>query len=364
MKQQKKIITSLGIAALSFGLAYAPIPLAKETVIVVTGTELAEPLQKIEAKFEQENPNINLELKLQGSQDIVNNFVDDKNDFKPTVLIPASAEFLDELQQRFIAQNKGEAFSETPRSIAKTLLVAIAWQERGKIIFPDNKFSWAKLEKAIQQGNWQKIGGKNDWGSFDLVITDPTRSNSGQIALNLWIKAKLGSDSNLENPKIESLFRTIKKSVYQPPRSTDILLQEFISRGANDADVGIVYESIALYRWQQAKANSDRSYQIYYLDPTVETTATAAIVKRDVSNSTVEAASKFIDFLALPEQQKIFIEYGFRSIDSSIELDSIPNSPWQQNVLGAEIDPSVKISAAPKTQTLAEIKKLWDRVDR
>jgi ABC-type molybdate transport system substrate-binding protein len=363
MKQSKKIVTSLTIAAISFILAYAPLPTVKKTVIVVSGTELSEPLQKLEEKFEQENSDINLEFKFQGSQDIVNNFVDEKNDFQPTVLIPASAEFLDDLEQRFASQNQGEAFLENPKAIAKTLLVAIAWEERGKILFPDNKFSWAKLEKAIELGKWQKIGGKSDWGSFDLVITDPTRSNSSQIALDLWIKAKLGDSNNLNNPAIEMLFSKIKKSVYQPPRSTDILLQEFISRGANDADLGIVYESIALYRWQQSKANSGTSYQIYYLDPTVETTATAAIINRNIDRSTAEAAKKFIDFLTASEQQKVFIEYGFRSIDNSLNPESIANSSWQQNVLGAQTKPQVKIISTPNNQTLGEIKRLWDRAD-
>jgi ABC-type molybdate transport system substrate-binding protein len=363
MKQPKKIITSLTIAAISFILAYAPLPTTKKTVIVVSGTELSEPLQKLEAKFEQENPDINLEFKFQGSQDIVNNFIDEKNDFQPTVLIPASAEFLDDLKQRFAAQNKGEAFLENPQAIAKTLLVAIAWQERGKILFPDDRFSWAKLERAIELRNWQKIGGKSEWGSFDLVITDPTRSNSSQIALYLWKKTKLGNSNDSDNPAIETLFRNIKKSVYQPPRSTDILLQEFISRGTNDADIGIVYESIALYRWQQSKANSNESYQIYYLDPTVETIATAAIVDRNIDRSTAEAAKKFIEFLTASEQQKVFIEYGFRSIDNNLNLESIANSPWQQNTLGGQTKPQVKITSTPNTQTLGEIKRLWDRAD-
>lgn len=69
-------------------------------------------------------------------------------------------------------------------------------------------------------------------------------------------------------------------AVYQPPRSTDILLQEFIARGPNDADVAMVYESIALHRWQQSAQGQRESYQIYYLNPTIETVATGAIVSR------------------------------------------------------------------------------------
>ena len=83
---RNRTITSVAIALAAIGLAYAPIPGLQQTVVVVSGTELQAPLQQLEAKFEWENPTIKLELKFQGSQDIVNNYIDKKNDFKPTVL--------------------------------------------------------------------------------------------------------------------------------------------------------------------------------------------------------------------------------------------------------------------------------------
>jgi hypothetical protein len=43
----------------------------------------------------------------------------------------------------------------------------------------------------------------------------------------------------------------IKRSEYQPARSSDILLQEFVAKGVNEADIATDYESIALSRWGQ-----------------------------------------------------------------------------------------------------------------
>lgn len=358
--------TSIAIILAASGLAYASLPGLQRTVIVVSGTELQAPLQQLEAQFEQENPDIKLELKFQGSQDIVNNYIDRKHDFKPTVLIPANSEFLNELSQRYSAQNNSDPFSDPPQAIAKTLLVGIAWQDRGKVLFPNGRFSWQQLEQAMQAGQWQAIGGQSDWGSFDFVTTDPTRSNSGQVTLGLWVLSKLGggnpNSANFNNPAIESLFSTVKRSVYQPPRSTDILLQEFIARGPNDADVATVYESIALSRWQQSAKNQGKPYQIYYLDPTIETVATAAIVRQDVDTATANAARKFISFLTEPEQQKVFVQYGFRPV-SSIKLQSITNSPWGQNIPGAEVNPAVKTVPVLKEQVLGEIQRLWQRVN-
>ncbi|QSJ21129.1 substrate-binding domain-containing protein [Nostoc sp. UHCC 0702] len=362
--KSRRYATSVAIILAALGLTYAPIPGLQQTVVIVSGTELQEPLQALEAKFEQTNPNIKLELKFQGSQDMVNKYIDQKNDFKPAILIPANGVILTELSDRLTTTNNSEPFYDSPRPVAKTMLVGIAWPERGKVLFPDNRFQWSRIEQAMQAGNWEKIGGSSNWGSFDFVTTDPTRSNSGQMTLNLWTQSKLGetvTNNSFNNASVQLLFSLIKKSVYQPPRSTDILLQEFIARGTNDADVATVYESIALHRWQQSKANSGKPYQIYYLNPTIESTATAVIMRRDINSGTANAARKFLDFLTQPEQQTVLVQYGFRSVNNAVDLKAVPNSLWNQNISGAEVKPNVQILPPPNAATTEEIQRLWQR---
>jgi ABC-type molybdate transport system substrate-binding protein len=365
-QKQKNLIVSIGISLFSIALAIAPIPFLTKKIVIVSGSELQEPLQALQEKFKQAHPDIQLELKFQGSQDIVNRYIDNKNDFTPTVLIPANAESLKELQTRWLSQNGNEAFYDQPKAISKTMLVGISWAERGKVLFPKGSFDWNRVEMAMQAGNWQAIGGNPSWGSFDFVTTDPTRSNSGQLTLSLWAQSKLGTTptaSNLASPNINSLFGLVKRSVYQPPSSTDTLLKEFITRGPNDADVGIVYESVALYRWQQSAASQGKPYQIYYFSPTVETISTAAIAKRNIDNNQADAARKFIDFLGQSEQQAVFVQYGFRPINNSLDLKSVPNSPWNQNIAGAEVKPNVQAIASPTNEVLSEIKRLWERAN-
>ena len=360
-----RIIASLGIILASLGLTYAPLPVIKSQVIIVSGTELKEPLEKLEKQFEQKNNNVEIELEFQGSQDIINNYVDQKNDFTPTVLIPANGEFIKELDDRLTAQGESAPFYNNPQPITKTILVGIAWPERGKVLFPTGRFQWQNIQTAMQKRNWGDIGGNRKWGSFDFVTTDPTRSNSGQLTLSLWSGSKLGvnnlNTTNLNNPRINQLFYLIKKSVYQPPRSTDILLQEFIARGPNDADVATVYESIAIYRWSQASATQQKSYRIYYLDPTIETVTTAVIVRRNVDNRTAKAAQKFLDFLLEDEPQKIFARYGFRPVVKGIQLNSITNSPWVENIPGVELNPPVTTVNPPNPQVINEIQRIWNR---
>lgn len=158
-----------------------------------------------------------------------------------------------------------------------------------------------------------------------------------------------------------STVELAKRSVYQPPRSTDILLQEFIARGPNDADVATVYESIALYRWKQAKVTQGKPYQIYYLEPTIETVSTAVVVRRYVSAGTAKAAQEFIDFLRASEQQAVFVKYGFRPVESNVDLEAVPGSPWSQDIPGAQVEPPSDPLPMPEESVLGEIQKLWER---
>ncbi len=360
-----KVVTSLGIIAAALGLAYAPLPGVSRTITVVAGTELQEPLMALQSKFQQQNPNIKVDLKFQGSQEVADRYFNERNDFQPTVLIPANGEILQKLSQRWQTQNSEPAFYEAPRPVAKTQMVAVAWPERAQVLFPDGKFRWERLEQAMQGQNWSALGGQPNWGSFDFVMTDPERSNSGQLTMALWGQAKLGGSplnpGNLATPPVQSLFSLVHKSVYNPPRSTDILLQEFISRGPNDADVATVYESIALHRWQQASASKGASYQIFYLNPTIETVSTAAIARRNVNGRTADAARQFLDFLTQPEQQAVFVQFGFRPVVSNVDVQSVPGSPWSQNIPGAEANPAGQVLPTPNTSVLEEVKRLWGR---
>ncbi|MEO0432784.1 MAG: extracellular solute-binding protein [Cyanobacteria bacterium J06656_5] len=363
-----KSLTSLAIIAAAAGLAYAPLPGVNQSITIVSGSELQEPLRLLETRFEQQNPSIQINLEFQGSQDIVNKYIDDNNDFEPTVLIPANGQLLDELSQRWQAQYGDEPFYETPQPIAKTILVAVSWPERAQALFPNGEFQWQRLEDAMTGGNWDKIGGNAVWGSFDFVTTDPTRSNSGQLTMSLWSQAEANSNnlntSDFGKDNVQTLFGLVKRSVYQPPRSTDILLQEFITRGPNDADIATVYESIALHRWEQSSATQGKPYQVLYLNPTIETVSTAAIVRRDISGGKAKAAREFINFLTAPEQQAVFVQHGFRPTNAQVDdLTSVPNSPWSKNIPGAMTNPSGQVSSPPDRAIVEEVVRQWQRAN-
>ena len=79
--------------------------------------------------------------------------------------------------------------------------------------------------------------------------------------------------------------------------------------------------------------------------------------------TTADAAKKFVDFLTQPEQQKVFVQNGFRSTNNNIDLKSVPNSPWSQNIPGSQVNPSAKTLPAPSQKGIGEIQRLWQRVN-
>ncbi|MCS6782821.1 MAG: substrate-binding domain-containing protein [Gloeomargarita sp. SKYBB_i_bin120] len=361
---RRRTLLSLGILAAGLILTWAPLPGVSQTLVVVAGTELRQVLEVLRPRFEQQQPNIRLELHFQGSQELANNYLDDTfAGFHPTILIPANQEILEKLVQDWRARENTEPFLSKPQPIASTFMVGIAWPERGRVLFPQGRFDWERVAQALRARQWAAMGGPAAWGSFDFRMTDPLRSNSGQLTLALWSQQVLGqplTPSNVNSPPVIELLRLLKPSVYRPPRSTDLLLEEFISQGPNEGDVAVVYESIALSRWPQAQVAQGQGYRIYYFSPTVATVSTAVVVRRRVSPLLARAAETFIAFLRAPEQQQVFVQQGFRPV-IQLAVEQVPGSPWAQGIPGVQATPPVQQLPMPQSAVLAELQKQWQR---
>jgi ABC-type Fe3+ transport system substrate-binding protein len=142
------------------------------------------------------------------------------------------------------------------------------------------------------------------WGSFDLRSADPMRSNSGQLTLALWCRGQNGSNC----------AAALRRAVYRPARSTDILLQEFISGGPNEGDLALVYEASALARRNEAGRQQPGGYVLLVPNPTIETVLAAAVL-RGQSLGRADDGEKFVAFLLSREGQGVLKRLGFRGAD-------------------------------------------------
>ena len=305
---QRRVL-SLVILAASVALAAAPWSPFRRSLSVAVGSELEQPMRDLETRFEQAHPEIDLIWRVQGSQDMVNQAMDSDAD-RPRVLIPASGELLRGLAERLNRQQR-DAGLRDPQPIARTVLVAVSWPERAAALFGTGPFSWAALKKALEQSSWSALGGQESWGRFNLRATDPSRSNSGQLALLLWLRSQ-GSDQAI------NLWR---QALYQPPRSTDILLREFIATGPNDGDLAFVYESIALSRIDESRQRQGTAYRILAPDPSYETVLEAAVLEGDAEGRLADGET-LIRFLRSAPQQQLLMDWGFRSYDGRRPKDA------------------------------------------
>jgi len=80
-----------------------------------------------------------------------------------------------------------------------------------------------------------------------------------------------------------------------------------------------------------------------------------------VNEGTANAARKFLNFLAQPEQQAVFVQHGFRPMNKAVDLQSVQHSPWNQNIPGIEVKPPGRVIPPPNPDILREINRLWER---
>jgi len=139
-KNVRSVTLSSGIIAVAIGLAYSSTPATEQRVVVVSGTELQEPLTLLTERFETQHPAIDIVLSFQGSQEMVNRYIDQTDEENPAVLIPANGELLEELDDRWSVQQEQPAFYGEPRAIAKTQLVAGGLAARGGAVVPPGGF--------------------------------------------------------------------------------------------------------------------------------------------------------------------------------------------------------------------------------
>jgi hypothetical protein len=331
---RRRRFLSLAIAGAALALTLAPLPGLRRPLLVAVGSELETVMGEVEPLFERQHPGIDLRWQVLGAQDMVNRSLEATTE-RPRVLIPANRDLLADLGERLRARGGGRPFLQPPSPIASTLLVAVAWPERARRLFPDGRFDLARLQRAAEAGRWPAIGGPQAWGSFDLRATDPMRSNSGQLTLALWCRDQ-------PTPACASVLR---RALYRPARSTDILLREFISAGPNDGDVAMVYEASALARKGEAQRQRSGGYDLLAPDPSFETVLAAAVLDGEGVGREADG-QRFVAFLLAEEGQAVLARAGFRRPDGRG---------------GSSQGNSVKRLPPPPPAELEELLRLWQQ---
>ncbi len=359
--------------------AGAPPGPGRTAVTMLYGTEKRAYVQEMAAAFEREQSRFALRLTAAGSLEAAERILDGKE--APAVFSPGDSLILNLLaadwQTKHGTALLDEAGDGAPQPLVITPLVFVAWEDRARVLEKagGGRLSWRGLHKALTAPKgWGALGGDPEWGFVKLGHTDPTRSNSGLLALfsmALEGVARPGGGgsarplrvADLLEPKLQGFLRAIEKGVTKFETSTGNFMTDMVRFGPSKYDVAAVYESLAIEQIANAQGRWG-NLRVYYPSPTIWSDHPIAVVNaRKLAPEEREGALAWIRFLRGRAAQERALAFGFRPADPAVAIKSdAADNPFKRLApfgLRVEIPPA---AAAPEGAVVRNLLTLWGRL--
>jgi hypothetical protein len=376
------------VAALLFPafrpIAYAPLreliipPPAPVNVNLLYSTEKEAWLGEVVTDFEASGASVDghpvkIQLEKMGSWEINTAVLNGTR--KPVIISPASSLQIAALQDASTAQFGKSLVNPADiaacRPVVKTPLVLVAWKERADVLWGQQPGAslWKDLHDALTNSQGWALYQHPDWGYVKFGHTDPLKSNSGFMTILLMAYGYHGKTSNLSTSDIlsdsdfQKWFLETEASIGQFESSTGPLMQKMIAYGPSTFDLVSVYEATAIEQADNAVGRYGE-LRIYYPPALLWSDHPFCVLNADwVDPQQTRAAKLFIDFLtSKPAQELALNKYGFRPVDTSIQLTQ-PGSPFERyaaNGFKADLSnlPEVQI---PSGAVLNTLRDFWAR---
>lgn len=384
------------LVALPGPLGYAPVDLgfgpAVEPVEVVIwyGTEKEAWLAEAARRFEASGASvagrpIRITLVGVGSREIADRVARQEwaSDPPPTVVSPASSIWIEVLRSDWAARNGGEIIVGATPPLVLTPLVAVAWEERARVLWPDGvEQFWPSLHDAlVDPRGWEGVAERNGfapgspehqqaskWGFVKFGHTSPLRSNSGAQALVLMAYGYHNKTSGLTPDDVldegfQRWLREIESAVLDFGASTGTFMTSMVQFGPSKYDVVLVYENLVIENITTAEARWGQPLRVSYPPATMFSDHPYAILDNPLTNSAQRAAAEqFRDFLLARPQQELALEFGFRPADPGVAiLTSDPENPFNRYASsGVQVDIAQQVEI-PSGETIAALLDFWRR---
>jgi ABC-type Fe3+ transport system substrate-binding protein len=357
-------------------LAYAPLrelllpPPQPVVVSVLYSTEKEAWLKEAILRFEAADRRVDgrpikIEIEKSGSREIYLAVLDGKA--RPDIISPASSLQISLLES--LAVNKfptpiiDRRDARTCRSVFTTPLVLVAWRERAEVLWgaaPPADL-WNLLHTAVVDSRGWEAFGRPEWGYLKFGHTDPTKSNSGFMAILLMTYAYfqktdgLTSQDMLSTAAYQEWLTSFESSVSDFGDSTGTYMRDIVAYGPSKYDIVAVYEATAIEQLENAKGRYGELF-LYYPPATSVSDHPFCVLQAEwVTDQKKRAAQTFIAFLLeRPIQELALSPYGFRPADPGVALDQ-PGSPFTRyagNGLQTNIPPQVAIPDGAVLDTL------------
>ena len=365
-------------------IAYAPLreiilpPPKPVTISLLYSTEKDAWLKNTVQAYTATHPKVDghpvqIKLEAMGSWEINAALLDGSR--QPDLISPASSMQIVALQDSSTSQF-GRALvnpsdKTTCRSVLKTPLVIVAWQERANALWGSAQPGpemWRNLHDALVDPKGWAAYGHADWGYIKFGHTNVLTSNSGFMTIVLMTYGYFDKTSGLTasdiltNADYQAWFLQTEGLISQFESSTGPLMQKMIAYGPSTYDMVAVYEATAIEQADNAVGRYG-NLQVYYPPATLWSDHPFCLVNADwVSPSQASAARSFLDYLTSRPAQEAALEYGFRPVDATIPLNQT-NSPLVRYAANGFITdlsrlPSVEVPAGNVLNTLRDF---WSR---
>jgi Ca-activated chloride channel family protein len=296
----------------------------------------------------------------------------------PDAWTPASSTWLRLLTSDASSQDKPNVLPADSPSITSTPLTLAMPEPMARALgWPRAQIGWSDVLSLANNANGWASKGHPEWGQFLLGKTNPRLSTSGLAATVGAFVAATGRSSDLTtkdltDPKVRSFVAGVENAVVHYGDTTLTYLSNL--QRADDAGAALGYvsavavEEKSVLDYNAGNPSGDPAtlgkhdkpkvqlVAVYPKEGTLYSDSPFSILNARWSTETRKAGAKdFLDYLRLPEQQKVFTDAGFRTFDNKAGK-AITDS---KSVLAD----GVKITLAPPNpQVLTGVRSTWEQL--
>ncbi|MFQ5400186.1 MAG: VWA domain-containing protein [Anaerolineae bacterium] len=224
--------------------------------------------------------------------------------------------------------NKPIASEACPATIYAPLGFAM-WRPMAEALgWPDTPIGWdAIVELAASEEGWASYG-RPEWGKFRFGHTHPAYANSGLLSMTAFVYGVTGnagtlSAADIYAPEVEEAMQALEQVTSKYGRQAPALLDLMAREGPGYLHAAAVPEADTV-RFNVERGD-ELTFPLAFIFPaggTIWADHPYCILDNTewVTEEQAEAAARFRDYLAAPEQQAKAIDNYLRPLDNSIPL--------------------------------------------
>lgn len=294
-------------------------------------------------------------------------------EYYPTIWSPASTIWTDQVS--IVA---GESvYNSDPVSFAKTPVVYGVPEGMAKALgYPDKEISMKDLEKLVREG-WGSVG-KDNWGDFKIAKTNPNTSTTGLSALLMQSYAANDKAKDLtvdDVDKASDFSKSFESGAIHYGDTTGKVLTTLYNKTQNGAGgnyvSAVALEETSLVNYNKGNPDShvvqpgetltppkEKLVAVYPSEGSMWSDNPAVVLNTSwVDEEEKVAGQAFLDFLQTDVAQNSLADYGFRSVNDSVDQSKVLNAE-----LGVDLKKPAITLPKPTVEVATHAKDQWVQI--